>query len=100
MSMSMLPAADSEVMYFFPVVFVAGSVNNGPVTACALLAGHPVGTCWIGCQKAFLSPFLWEEYDPGKITKLQTSNLLHKSQEGEAINLEVMAIHGGCCLRF
>ena len=30
----------SKVMYFFPIVFIAGPVNNGPVTACALLARH------------------------------------------------------------
>ena len=50
MSMSMLPADDSEVMYFFPIVFITGPVNNGPLTACALLAGETqFGTCWIGC---------------------------------------------------
>lgn len=27
----------ASVMYFFPIVFIAGPVNNGPVTACALL---------------------------------------------------------------
>ena len=25
-------------MYFFPIFFITGPVNNGPVTACALLA--------------------------------------------------------------
>lgn len=30
-----------KVMYFFPFMFIIGPVNNGPVTACALLARAP-----------------------------------------------------------
>lgn len=83
--MSVLPA-DTEVMYFFPIVFITGPVNNGPLTACALLAGHPVlkNTRWIGCLVYNL-----------KITKPQTSSLRTNPKERTTMNLEGKN-HGGC----